>query len=114
MKRFLPVFGVLAVVVVAFAVLVAKLSTGKSADTKWRPLPKGGEIAFYAVTVGTHHEMDHPRESLLKRLNKVARSRSLRPLWASPSRSRSGSGSTTEPAVAVWLAFRNAGTHPML
>ncbi|MGV3533389.1 MAG: hypothetical protein ACO1QR_13565 [Chthoniobacteraceae bacterium] len=111
MKRFLPVLG-LVVVVVAFAALVPKLRTGKSADTKWRPLPKGGEIAFYAVTVGTHHEMDHPKESLLKRMTYVAKTRSLRPLWASPG--RSGSGSTAEPAVAIWLAFRNTSNHPQL
>ncbi|MGV3531952.1 MAG: hypothetical protein ACO1QR_06240 [Chthoniobacteraceae bacterium] len=104
MKRFLPVLGVL-VVVVAFVALVAKLNIGKSADTKWRRLPKGGEIAFYKVTIGTEHEVEKPPLRLSERLAAIPRRRSLSPLWEAPG--RRGFGTTVVPTTAVWLAFRN-------
>ncbi len=106
MKRFLPVLGIVVMLPVVFAIVIF-LSAEKDADgERWRPLPRGGEVALHGVTHGFKHVVHAAPASLLERFKRVVTSGSLRPFSEPPRKSEFTMGGT-RPSLAVWVAFRD-------
>lgn len=112
MKSLRPVLLLLAIAAAAAATMVFYYAAGsRRAAMRWRPLPKGGEVAFHSMTFGTEHAEPEMDMSWPKRFAQARTARSLKPLLVKPRGARSFPSKA--PSVFVWLLIRNRAVNTM-